>query len=86
MSDESIKTEASSEAEAPAVQNANEVNAVEQNADEVNARNAALSTGKICDDGRGAAFFTSADVRAMSRSEVRANLGKILRSMESPDF
>jgi len=54
--------------------------------DEINARNAALTTGKIGDDGQGAAFFTSADVRAMSREQVRANLKKILRSMESSEF
>ena len=53
---------------------------------DVNTRNAALTTGKVTDDGRGAPFFTSADVRAMSRVQVRANLPKILKSMESPDF
>ena len=54
--------------------------------DEVNAANAALSTGKVQDDGQGASFFTAADVRAMSREQVRRNLAKILKSMESPDF
>ena len=54
--------------------------------DALNARNASLSTGKICDDGQGAAFFTAADVRAMSREQVRANLPKILKSMESAEF
>ncbi len=53
---------------------------------EVNAANAALSTGKVTDDGQGAAFFTAADVRAMSREQVRRNLAKILKSMESPEF
>ena len=53
---------------------------------EINAANAAVSTGKVSDDGQGAAFFTSADVRAMSREQVRRNLDKILRSMESPEF
>lgn len=54
--------------------------------DEVNAANAAHSTGKVTDDGQGASFFTAADVRAMSREQVRRNLAKILKSMESPDF
>ncbi len=54
--------------------------------DVVNAANAAHSTGKVTDDGQGAAFFTAADVRAMSREQVRRNLAKILKSMESPDF
>lgn len=54
--------------------------------EEVNARNAAVTTGNIGDDGQGAAFFTAADVRAMSRAQVRANLDKILKSMESAEF
>lgn len=54
--------------------------------DEVNAANAARSTGKVDDDGQGAAFFTAADVRAMSREQVRRNLPKILKSMESDKF
>ncbi len=54
--------------------------------EEINASNAAMSTGAIRDDGQGAAFFTAADVRAMSREQVRRNLKKIIRSMESPDF
>lgn len=54
--------------------------------DEINAANAARSTGKIDDDGQGAAFFTAADVRAMSREQVRRNLPKILKSMESDKF
>lgn len=52
----------------------------------VNAANAAASTGKVSDDGQGAAFFNSSDVRAMSREQVRRNLAKILKSMESPEF
>ncbi len=52
----------------------------------VNTANAAASTGKISDDGQGAAFFTAADVRAMSRAQVRQNLDKILKSMESSAF
>ncbi len=54
--------------------------------DEVNAANAERSTGKVDDDGMGAAFFTAADVRAMSREQVRRNLPKILKSMESDKF
>lgn len=54
--------------------------------EEVNAANAAQSTGKVSDDGQGAAFFTAADVRAMSREQVRRNLQKILKSMESDKF
>ena len=56
------------------------------NPDEVNAANAERSTGKVDDDGMGAAFFTAADVRAMSREQVRRNLPKILKSMESDKF
>lgn len=54
--------------------------------EEVNAANAERSTGKVVDDGMGAAFFTAADVRAMSREQVRRNLPKILKSMESDKF
>ena len=54
--------------------------------EEINAKNAAESTGKVTDDGQGAAFFTAADVRAMSREQVRRNLPKILKSMESREF
>ena len=47
----------------------------------VNAKNAAHSTGKA---GRGTAeeYFTPAEVKAMSRSEVRANYSKIIESMK----
>ena len=55
-------------------------------AEEINAKNAAESTGKVTDDGQGAAFFTAADVRAMTREQVRRNLPKILKSMESTEF
>lgn len=54
--------------------------------EEVNLANASASTGKISDDGQGAVFFTSADVRAMSREQVRMNLDKILKSMEKDSF
>ena len=70
----------------PAPEAAVESQPVLPSPDEVNAANAALSTGKVQDDGQGASFFTAADVRAMSREQVRRNLAKILKSMESPDF
>jgi len=54
--------------------------------EEINAKNAAESTGRVDDDGQGAAFFTAADVRAMTREQVRRNLPKILKSMESREF
>ena len=54
--------------------------------EELNSANAAASTGNVSDDGQGAAFFTAADVRAMSREQVRRNLDKILKSMESSAF
>ena len=50
---------------------------------EINAKNAAESTGRVTDDGQGAAFFTAADVRAMSRAQVKRNLPKIIKSMET---
>ena len=69
----------------PAAENAaNEASSVSP--DKINAANAAVSTGAVTDDGQGAAFFTAADVRAMSREQVRRNLSKILKSMESPEF
>ena len=58
----------------------------ETSPDELNAAYAAASTGNVSDDGQGAAFFTAADVRAMSREQVRRNLDKILKSMESSAF
>ena len=54
--------------------------------EEINAANAARSTGKIRDDGRAAPFFSSSDVRAMTRDQVRSNLSRILKSMESGKF
>ncbi len=54
--------------------------------EEINAANEIASTGNVVDDGQGAVFFTSADVRAMSRKQVRENLSKILKSMESREF
>ena len=64
----------------------NTVNESTVSPEAVNAANAAASTGNISDDGQGAAFFTAADVRAMSREQVRNNLAKILKSMESSAF
>ena len=54
--------------------------------EEINAKNAAESTGRVTDDGQGAAFFIAADVRAMTRAQVRRNLPKILKSMENWEF
>ncbi|MBQ8510567.1 MAG: hypothetical protein IJ493_11740 [Clostridia bacterium] len=54
--------------------------------EEINAANAAASTGRVRDDGRGAVFFTEADVRAMTSKQVRANLPRILQSMSSREF
>lgn len=53
---------------------------------EINAANAAASTGRVSDDGRAAPFFTFADVRAMTREQVRANYDRILLSMQSGRF
>lgn len=61
-------------------------NKIELTPEEINAANAGQSTGKVTDDGQGAAFFTAADVRAMSRIQVRQNLDKIIKSMESDKF
>lgn len=84
------ESEAKSEADASAPEDApisvSEAAAALTHVETVNRRNAQSSTGKVTDDGRGAVFFTSADVRAMSRLEIRANLDRILKSMESPDF
>ena len=48
---------------------------------ELNNKNAELSTGKVGVDSA-KEYFTPNDVRAMSRSEVRANYSKILDSMK----
>ena len=48
---------------------------------ELNDKNAELSTGKVGVDSA-KEYFTPSDVRAMSRSEVRANYSKILDSMK----
>ena len=54
--------------------------------EEINKANSTASTGQVRDDGRSAAFFTAADVRAMTRAQVRATLDKILLSMQSDKF
>lgn len=82
---ESTVTEEATEANEPVTAEAEETVST-PTPDEINAANAARSTGKIDDDGQGAAFFTAADVRAMSREQVRRNLPKILKSMESDKF
>lgn len=82
---ESTVTEEATEVNEPATTETEETVST-PTPDEINAANAARSTGKIDDDGQGAAFFTAADVRAMSREQVRRNLPKILKSMESDKF
>lgn len=54
--------------------------------EEINARNAKTSTGKLSDDGKASPFYTAADVRAMSAEEVRANYERIMISMRSGKF
>lgn len=54
--------------------------------EEINARNAMTSTGRLSDDGKASPFYTAADVRAMSAEEVRANYERIMISMRSGKF
>ena len=54
--------------------------------EEINARNAKTSTGRLSDDGKASPFYTAADVRAMSAEEVRANYERIMTSMRSGKF
>lgn len=54
--------------------------------EEINARNAKTSTGRLSDDGKASPFYTAADVRAMSAEEVRANYERIMISMRSGRF
>ena len=54
--------------------------------EEINARNAKTSTGRLSDDGKASPFYTAADVRAMSAEEVRANYERIMISMRSGKF
>ena len=57
------------------------VSAREAKAREINSRNSALSTGQMGASGN-SQYFSPDEVRAMSRSEVRANYSKILESMK----
>lgn len=54
--------------------------------EEINARNAMTSTGRLSDDGKASPFYTAADVKAMSAEEVRANYERIMISMRSGKF
>ena len=54
--------------------------------EEINARNAKTSTGRLSDDGKASPFYTAADVKAMSAEEVRANYERIMISMRSGKF
>lgn len=54
--------------------------------EEINARNAKTSTGRLSDDGKASPFYTASDVRAMSAEEVRANYERIMISMRSGKF
>lgn len=53
---------------------------------EINIHNSNCSTGPVKDDGRSAAFFTAADVRAMTRQQVKDNFDRIISSMRSDKF
>ena len=53
---------------------------------EINAKNAAQSTGRVADDGGSAVFFTAEQVRAMTPAQVRANYPRIVESMKCRTF
>ena len=53
---------------------------------EINAKNAAESTGRVADDGGAAVFFTADQVRAMTPAQVKANYPRIVESMKSKTF
>ena len=53
---------------------------------EINAKNAAESTGKVADDGGAAVFFTADQVRAMTPAQVKANYPRIVESMKCRTF
>ena len=53
---------------------------------EINAKNAAESTGRVADDGGSAVFFTADQVRAMTPAQVKANYPRIVESMKSKTF
>lgn len=53
---------------------------------EINAKNAAESTGRVADDGGSAVFFTAEQVRAMTPAQVKANYSRIIESMKCRTF
>ena len=53
---------------------------------EINAKNAAQSTGRVTDDGGSAVFFTAEQVRAMTPAQVKANYPRIVESMKCRTF
>ncbi len=53
---------------------------------DANAANAAESTGRVNDDGGTTAFFTAAQVRAMTPAQVRVNYPRIVESMKCKSF
>ena len=53
---------------------------------EINAKNAAQSTGRVADDGGSSVFFTAEQVRAMTPAQVRANYPRIIESMKCRTF
>ena len=71
---------------APATEPATAVEPTAPTPEEINARNAKTSTGRLSDDGKASPFYTAADVRAMSAEEVRANYERIMISMRSGKF
>ena len=52
----------------------------------VNSSNAAESTGRVSDDGGTTAFFTAAQVKAMTPAQVRVNYPRIVESMKCKSF
>lgn len=59
---------------------------IEKTADEINAENAALSTGSVRDDGGASVFYTASQVKAMTPAQVRANYDRIIESMKCRTF
>ena len=53
---------------------------------EINAKNAAESTGRVADDGGAAVFFTADQVRAMTPAQVKANYPRSVESMKCRTF
>ena len=54
--------------------------------EEINAKNAAESTGKVESDGGSAMFYTADQVKAMTPAQVRANYPRIIESMKCRTF